>query len=159
MGQGTNNGTNGAPVPMALVKRDTAAVEKKSLDRLAFGIGSGDWADASYGASSWMSALLSDAVVRAYATGEDLATAQFLARFGAFLRATVRITADNDYGGTLASPRYAMLADGSAEMGLVTKLARSLDVATLSFGMLKLNQERALRTSASTSKLEAEVAA
>ena len=53
----------------------------------------------------------------------------------------------------------SMLADGSAEMGLVTKLARSLDVATLSFGMLKLNQERALRTSASTSKLEAEVAA
>ena len=45
MGQGTNNGTNGAPVPMALVKRDTAAVEKKSLDRLAFE--PSDWTTAS----------------------------------------------------------------------------------------------------------------
>lgn len=32
----------------------------------------------------------------------------------------------------------AMLAEGSAEMGLVIQLARSLSVATLSFGMLKL---------------------
>ena len=110
----------------------TPPIPANRIDGGLYHLGSqhdGDWADASYGASSWMSALLSDAVVRAYATGEDLATAQFLARFGAFLRATVRITADNDYGGTLASPRYAMLADGSDGNVDTSDAEHALDVA------------------------------
>jgi hypothetical protein len=88
----------------------------------------GDFADNSLGASSWMTVLLSDAVVRAYATGEDTQTAQFMARLGNFLRATV-ITADNDYAGPMPLPRYTMLLDGSDGMTDTSDAEHSLDVA------------------------------
>lgn len=89
----------------------------------------GDWAAASYGASSWMTALLTDAAVRAYATGEDAATAQFLVRAARFLDATTIMTTANQYGGTLALPRYAMLADGSDAQVNADDVEHALDVA------------------------------
>lgn len=93
----------------------------------------GDWADGSLGISSWMSALLVDAVVRAYATGEDAATAQFLARFGDAARATVVRTSDHDYptSDPLALPRYGMLLDGSDGQVNSSDVEHALDVASL----------------------------
>ncbi len=75
-----------------------------------------DWAEAAYGGSGWMSVLLSDAVVRAYASAEDLDSARFLARLGNFLHATVVTTEDHSYdtyNGPLAMSRYGTLRDGS----------------------------------------------
>lgn len=92
----------------------------------------GDWPGASYGGSSWMSVLLSDAVVRAYATGEDAATAQFLARLGNFLHATVVVTTEHSYNTTsaaLALPRYAMLRDGSDGQRNFEDVEHALEVA------------------------------
>jgi hypothetical protein len=91
----------------------------------------GDWASGSLGASSWMSALLSDAVVRAYATGEDAATANFMRRLGNFLRATIVTTNDNGYDTSraLALPRYGMLLDGSDGQRNSADVEHALDVA------------------------------
>ncbi|HVF35178.1 MAG TPA: hypothetical protein VND91_07615 [Candidatus Saccharimonadia bacterium] len=92
---------------------------------------SGDWAASSYGASSWMTALLTDAAVRAYATGEDAATAQFLVRAARFLDATTITTTANSYDSALALalPRYAMLADGSDAQVNTDDVEHALDVA------------------------------
>ena len=90
-----------------------------------------DWAAGSLGGSSWMGALLSDAVVRAYATGEDAATAQFLARFGDFAQATVVQTTAHSYNtsAALALPRYGMLLDGSNGQINSSDVEHALDVA------------------------------
>jgi hypothetical protein len=91
-----------------------------------------DWDENAFGGSSWMSALLSDAVVRAYATGEDAASAQFLARLGNFLRATVVVTDEHSvdtYDGALALPRYAMLIDGADGQRNYEDIEHALDVA------------------------------
>ncbi|HET7843122.1 MAG TPA: hypothetical protein VFL14_03165, partial [Xanthomonadales bacterium] len=92
----------------------------------------GDWDDASLGGSSWMSVLLADAAVRAYATGEDAATAQFLKRMGNFLKATIVVTDEHSYDtfeGALALPRYAMLLDGSDGQRNFEDVEHALDVA------------------------------
>lgn len=93
----------------------------------------GDWVSLDYGGSSWMGALLSDAVVRSYATGEDAATAQFLARFGDFAQATVVRTAAHSYNSSevLALPRYGMLLDGSTGQINTSDVEHGLDVAGL----------------------------
>lgn len=89
----------------------------------------GDWASTALGGSSWMTGLLLDAAVRAYATGEDAATAQFVRRLGTFLAATLEQASDTDYGGTLWQPRYAMLLDGSSGQRNSTDIEHSLNVA------------------------------
>lgn len=73
----------------------------------------GDWGSA-LGASSWMTALLSDAAVRAYATDERASTAQFVRRLGNFLRATIVRTTDHQYDSVeRPAPLYAMTFDGA----------------------------------------------
>jgi hypothetical protein len=91
----------------------------------------GDWGAGDYGGSSWMSALLSDAAVRAYATREDTETAAFVARLADFMAATVEATTVHIYTGhgTLALPRYAMLRDGSDAAQLPDDVEHALDVA------------------------------
>lgn len=91
-----------------------------------------DWDDASFGASSWMSVLLSDALLRAYSTSEDLATATLLRRLGNFLRASVIDTVDHSYDtyeAALALPRYAVLSDGSDGQVNFEDIEHALDVA------------------------------
>lgn len=110
------------------------AIPATRIDGGLYHLGSqhdGDWADASLGASSWMSVLLADAAVRAYATGEDLPTAQFMRRMGNFLRATIVTTTDNGYdsGLALALPRYGMLLDGSDGQRNAEDVEHALDVA------------------------------
>ncbi len=71
----------------------------------------GDWDGAAYGGSSWMTALLSDALRRAYLTNEDNNTATLMRRIGSFLHASLR----NEAGsfGTDTAPRYVVEYDGS----------------------------------------------
>lgn len=91
-----------------------------------------DWDETSLGGSSWMSVLLADAAVRAYASGEDDATARFLARLGNFLRATIVTTEEHSYDtydGALALPRYGMLLDGSDGQRNFEDVEHALDVA------------------------------
>jgi hypothetical protein len=92
----------------------------------------GDWAGDSLGASSWMSALLSDAAVRAWAGAEDAETARFVMRLGNFLRASIVETSAHSYDtapGPLALPRYAVLADGSDGQRNAEDVEHALDVA------------------------------
>lgn len=91
----------------------------------------GDWADNSYGASSWMSGLIVDAMLRAYSTSEDPAIANFVRRMGNFLRVATINTTDHsyDYEGALALPRYAMLSNGTDGQVNFEDVEHALDVA------------------------------
>jgi hypothetical protein len=92
----------------------------------------GDWADSSYGASSWMSALIVDAMLRAYSTSEDPAIAGFIRRMGNFLRASTISTVNHSYdtyAGALALPRYGMLSNGSDGQVNESDVEHALDVA------------------------------
>lgn len=71
----------------------------------------GDWDGAAYGASTWMTALLGDALRRAYVAAEDTATADMIRRSGTFLHTALR-TESGDYGMALA-PRYVIEHDGT----------------------------------------------
>lgn len=90
----------------------------------------GDWDAAAYGASTWMSALLSDALRRAYLTGEDLTTAQMIRRTGTFLQTALR-RETSQYGGTRLAPRYVIEHDGTDFAGTpsIHDDEHSLDVA------------------------------
>ncbi|MEO8010010.1 MAG: hypothetical protein ABI650_00045, partial [Dokdonella sp.] len=93
----------------------------------------GDWAAGSFGASSWMSVLVVDAMLRAYATSEDPAIANFVRRMGNFLRASTVTTTAHSYSsssGPLALPRYAMLSNGSTGQINDADVEHALDVAT-----------------------------
>ena len=72
----------------------------------------GDWDAAAYGASTWMSALLGDALRRAYLSSEDVTTAQMIRRTGTFLQTALR-RQTSQYGGSLLAPRYVIEHDGS----------------------------------------------
>lgn len=92
----------------------------------------GDWASGSYGASSWMSMLVVDAMLRAYATSEDPAIANFVRRMGNFLRASTIVTTNHSYNagsGALALPRYAMLSNGADGQVNSADVEHALDVA------------------------------
>ena len=92
----------------------------------------GDWASGSLGASSWMSMLVVDAMLRAYSTSEDPAIADFLRRMGNFLRASTVTTAAHSFSnhnGALALPRYAMLSNGATGQINDADVEHALDVA------------------------------
>lgn len=92
-----------------------------------------DWNEPDYGASSWMSVLLVDAALRAYATGEDVATANLVRRLGNFLRAATVDTLEHSYDNyeaALALPRYAMLSDGTDGQRNYEDIEHALDVAS-----------------------------
>jgi hypothetical protein len=93
----------------------------------------GDWADNSLGASSWMSILIVDAMLRAYSTSEDPTIAQFLRRMGNFLRVSTINTSNHsfdNYGGALALPRYGMLSNGADGQVNESDVEHALDVAS-----------------------------
>ncbi len=93
----------------------------------------GDWADGALGASSWMSILIVDAMLRAYSTSEDPAIANFIRRMGNFLRASTITTTDHSYdsyGGALALPRYGMLSNGADGQVNSSDVEHALDVAS-----------------------------
>ncbi|MEO8672209.1 MAG: hypothetical protein ABI411_12905 [Tahibacter sp.] len=91
-----------------------------------------DWAETAYGASSWMSVLLTDAVLRAYSSAEDPASANFLRRLGNFLQASVVTTDEHSYDtyeAPLALPRYAMLSNGTDGQVNYEDIEHAIDVA------------------------------
>jgi len=71
----------------------------------------GDWDGAAFGASTWMTALLTDALRRAYLTQGDTTTADMIRRTGTFLKTSLRV-AGSDFGTTTA-PRYVIEYDGT----------------------------------------------
>ncbi len=91
-----------------------------------------DWDETSYGASGWMSVLLVDAALRAYAGAGDPATANLIRRLGNFLRVSTVDTLEHSYDNyedALALPRYAMLIDGSDGQRNYEDIEHALDVA------------------------------
>jgi len=96
-----------------------------------------DFPCSSIGASSWMSALLVNAATRAYASGEDAATAQFVARLGNFLRNALIVTNNHPCDDPVAQyplphavPRYTVLIDGSTGDNEFEDIEHSLDVGS-----------------------------
>jgi len=116
----------------------------------------GDWAQSRLGGSSWMSALLGDAAVRAYASAEDAATARFVTRLGRFMQASIVVTEAHSYDtfdGPLSLPRYAMLIDGSDGQRNPEDVEHSLDIAAqlawaFYFSVRSASPDAALRSSA-----------
>lgn len=90
----------------------------------------GDWDAAAYGASTWMTALLTDALRRAYLTRGDDTTAHMIRRTGAFLKASLR-TQGSDFGTTVA-PRYVIEYDGTdfAVQSPLHEVEHALNVAS-----------------------------
>ncbi len=116
----------------------------------------GDWDPAAYGASTWMTALLTDALRRAYATAEDTATAQMIRRSGTFLSAALR-TQSSFYGGNLLAPRYVIEHDGTdfAGTAAIHDQEHSLDVAAALawadyFGAMLGQRDAALQSTIAT---------
>lgn len=89
----------------------------------------GDWDAAAFGASTWMTALLTDALRRAYVSDEGSAIAHMIRRSGPFLRAALR-TAASDFGSVLG-PRYVIEFDGTdfAVEAPIHDVEHALDVA------------------------------
>jgi len=91
-----------------------------------------DWPETAFGASSWMSVLLVDAALRAYATAEDLPTAHLIRRLGHFLAVSTVDTDEHTYDtyeAPLALPRYAILSDGTDGQRNYEDIEHALDVA------------------------------
>lgn len=95
-----------------------------------------DWDQDSYGASPWMTVLLLDAMVRAFAVTEDPLIAKFIQRVGAFEKAAMNVTKNHlyEYGPyenqALAVPVYALLADGTFGATSWEDSEHALDVAS-----------------------------
>ena len=90
----------------------------------------GDWGP-ELGASPWMSVLVTDAVARAYGSGEDTATAQFLLRMGRYMNSSLVLDPEDPYGTgapALAS-LYATLLNGGDAFGEGGQEEHSLEVA------------------------------
>lgn len=112
----------------------------------------GDWDSAAYGGSTWMTALLSDALRRAYVSDETDVIADMIRRSGTFLRASLR-TDSGDFG-TVLGPRYVLEYDGSDFAGTepIHDVEHALDVtAALAwadyFGALLDQRDAALAAS------------
>ncbi len=71
----------------------------------------GDWDSTAYGASTWMTALLTEALRRAYASKGDSDSAQMIRRSGTFLKTALRTEAGAF--GTVLAPRYVIEFDGT----------------------------------------------
>lgn len=71
----------------------------------------GDWDSSAFGASTWMTALLTESLRRAYAFKGDTETASMIRRSGTFLKSALRTEA-GAFGTTLA-PRYVVEYNGT----------------------------------------------
>ena len=83
-------------------------------------------------ASSWMSALTVDAMVRAYAVRDTASIAQFIMRMGNFERVATKVDSGHvydTYDGPLAYPDYMMAVDGSSNERDGSEVEHGLDTA------------------------------
>ncbi|MFK7695563.1 hypothetical protein [Paenibacillus sp. HJGM_3] len=87
-----------------------------------------------YLASPWMSALLVDAMVRAYGVSEDPGTADFIKRMGNMVKAASRSDSAHQYdtySGALMYPDYLMKADGTKDMRSNSDVQHAIDVGSI----------------------------
>lgn len=95
-----------------------------------YGSQHGDGTASAFLASSWMSVLLQDAMIRAYAFTEDTAIAAFIRRMGNFLRVASKSDAGHQYGGgALYYVDYMMRYDGMSDVRSTGEEEHSLEVA------------------------------
>jgi len=78
-------------------------------------------------ASTWMSVLTVDAMVRTYAFTEEPAVGHFLRRMGTLLKAGTKVV-DSDYGGQLRQVDYITYIDGTTYPGDGTTPEHALEV-------------------------------
>lgn len=82
-------------------------------------------------ASSWMSALVVDPMVRAYGVWQNPQIADFLVRMGNFEKAASKTDAAGQFGGTTRYPDYLMRADGTTENRSDTDVQHAMDVGAV----------------------------
>jgi glucose/arabinose dehydrogenase len=82
-------------------------------------------------ASSWMSALVVDPMVRAYGLTESSQIADFLIRMGNFEKAASKTDANGQFEGTTRYPDYLMRADGTSENRSDTDVQHAMDVGAV----------------------------
>lgn len=84
-------------------------------------------------ASSWMTALIAEAMVRVYSVSENTTVANFVKRIGTFEKAALKLDANHsytsDYPGALWYGDYMMKYDGTTDMRDGSEVEHSLDVA------------------------------
>ncbi|MFO0966214.1 MAG: Calx-beta domain-containing protein [Gemmataceae bacterium] len=80
-------------------------------------------------ASSWMSVLVVDPMVRVFGVWEDNAQIpDFIVRMGNFEKAAAKTDPDGQFGGTTRYPDYLMRADGTSDNRSDTDVQHALDV-------------------------------
>ena len=95
-----------------------------------YGSQHGDGTAGAFLASSWMSVLLQDAMIRAYAFTEDAGVAAFIRRLGNFLRVASKSDTAHQYGGgALYYVDYMMRYDGVSDVRSTGEEEHSLEVS------------------------------
>jgi hypothetical protein len=83
-------------------------------------------------ASSWMSALIVDPMVRVFGVWQDNAQIpDFIVRMGNFEKAASKADADGQFGGTTRYPDYLMRADGTSDNRSDTDVQHAMDVGAV----------------------------
>jgi glucose/arabinose dehydrogenase len=79
-------------------------------------------------ASSWMSALVVDPMVRAYGVWQNPQIADFIVRLGNFEKVASKTDANGQFGGTRRYPDYLMRWDGTSDNRSDTDVQHAMDV-------------------------------
>ncbi len=96
-----------------------------------YGVQHGDGTPDQLVASSWMSVLLQDTMVRGYAVTEDASIAAFVRRMGTFFQAATKTDTSHLYDtGALPYPDYMMRYDGASDERDGTECEHSLEVSS-----------------------------
>src|SRR4029079_15696131 len=82
-------------------------------------------------ASSWMSVLVVDPMVRTYGVWQNSQIADFIVRMGNFEKAASKTDANGQFGGTTRYPDYLMRADGTTDNRSDTDVQHALDVGAV----------------------------
>jgi Calx-beta domain/FG-GAP-like repeat/Bacterial Ig-like domain (group 2)/ASPIC and UnbV len=82
-------------------------------------------------ASSWMSVLIVDPMVRAYSVWQSPQITDFIVRMGNFEKATSKTDANGQFGGTTRYPDYLMRADGVSDSRSDTDVQHAMDVGSV----------------------------
>ncbi len=98
-----------------------------------YGSQHGDGTPTAYIASSWMTALISEAMIRVYGVTEDVTIANFIKRIGTFEKAALKLDAAHTYTssnpGALWYGDYIMLFDGTSDERDGSEVEHSMDVS------------------------------
>lgn len=98
-----------------------------------YGSQHGDGTANSLLASSWMTALITEAMVRVYSVSENTAVANFVKRIGTFEKAALKLDANHSYtssnSGALWYGDYMMRYDGVTDVRDGSEVEHSLDIA------------------------------